>query len=247
MKIQKGWEPFSFVKRSRVGILLSQGFTGSTSSVIYLGKKLAGAGYNVEGPRLAGHGTRWQDLIGVGYEEWIDDVEKAYQKLKKRCKIIFTAGLSMGGTLALRLAELHPEIKGVITVNHALILDTPLSPILPVLKHIVKDYPAISSDIKDPKEKEISYDRTPLYGVHELKKLMKETRENLDLISQPVLLFKSKEDHVLSIKNTVYAYENIPSKEKKLVWLNNSYHVATMDFDKDIIVRETLKFIKKHV
>ena len=67
MEIMPNWEPFSFNNGSDTGILLSHGFTGSSSSVIYLGRKLSEAGFNVEGPRLTGHGTRWEDMIGVRY------------------------------------------------------------------------------------------------------------------------------------------------------------------------------------
>ncbi len=246
MEIQKGWEPFSFDNGSKIGILLSQGFTGSTSSVIYLGRKLSEAGFNVEGPRLSGHGTRWEDIIGVRYTDWISDVENAYVKLKKNSDIIFTAGLSMGGTLALRLAEIHPEIRGIITVNHSLFAACELAPLLPVLKVFLKSADAISSDLKDKNVREISYNRTPIYGVNELVKLQKITRLYLSRIKVPVLFFKSTEDHVLRAKNTVWAYRKIPSEDKELIWLKNSYHVATMDHDKDLIAEETIKFIKKH-
>ncbi|MEA3313629.1 MAG: esterase, partial [Caldisericota bacterium] len=60
MELLKGAEPFSFKSDSDVGVLILQGFTGTTGSVIYPAKYLADkAGFNVEGPRLAGHGTRW--------------------------------------------------------------------------------------------------------------------------------------------------------------------------------------------
>ncbi len=246
MEILKGWEPFSYDNGSNIGILLSQGFTGSTSSVIYLGRKLSDEGFNVEGPRLSGHGTRWEDIIGVSYKDWLSDVENSYGKLKKNSKIIFTAGLSMGGTLALRLAELHPEIRGVITINHALLAAANLEPIVPVLKLFIKSTKSIVSDIKDKSITETGYDRTPVAGVHELIKLQKITRAGIGKIKAPVLMFKSRIDHVLDVRNTVWAYAKITSPEKELIWLENSYHVATMDLDKDIIAEKTIKFIKSH-
>lgn len=75
MEIMKGWEPYSHESPSDTGVLLSQGFTGSTYSLLYLARKLAGAGLNVELVRLAGHGTAWQDLNRVGYRQWIQDAE----------------------------------------------------------------------------------------------------------------------------------------------------------------------------
>jgi carboxylesterase len=246
MEIMKGWEPFSFNNGSDTGILLSQGFTGSTSSVIYLGQKLSEAGYNVEGPRLSGHGTRWEDIIGVSYRDWICDAEDSLLKLRRNSKKIFTAGLSMGGTLALRLAEIHPDIKGIVTVNHALLAASGIALFVPILKHLIKSVAAIKSDLKDNSEKENGYDRTPVYGIHELIKLQRETRRDIRKITVPILMFKSEIDHVLPAKNTLWAYNHLPSTDKEIVWLHNSYHVATMDFDKDLIAQKTIEFIRKH-
>lgn len=247
MELMKGAEPFSFEKDSDVGILVLQGFTGTTSSVTYLGECLAKAGFNVEGPRLTGHGTKWQDLNNVKYTDWISDVENALEKLKKRSKKIFVAGLSMGGTLSLCLAENHPDIMGIILVNHAILLHDSRIPLLPILKYFISSTPAIGSDIKDPTKKEIAYDRTPTKGASEMVKLVNITRKNLRKVSQPVLVFKSKEDHVVPFDNAEYTIKNISSRDKNLIYLENSYHVATMDYDKDLICEESIKFVKLHI
>ena len=153
----------------------------------------------------------------------------------------------MGGTLALRLAEIHPEISGVITIDHALYVSSALAPAIPLLKLFIKSVEPIISDLKDETVRETGYERTPVAAVHELMKLQKITRSDIGKIKAPLLFFKSKEDHVLRIKDTVWAYENAAVSDKELKWLDNSYHVATMDYDKDIIVMETVKFIKNHL
>jgi carboxylesterase len=243
MELMKGGEPFSFSADSKVGVVVIQGFTGTTSSVYYLGKCLADKGYNVEGPRLTGHGTKWQDLNNVRYTDWINDVEKAFDKIKKRAENIYVAGLSMGGTLALYLAEHHQDIKGVILINHAILLHDPRLPFLGVLKYFIKSTPAIGSDIKDPSQKEIAYERTPTAGAHEMVKLLSVVRRDLSKVTAPTLIFKSKEDHVVPLDNAEYTLERISSKNKKIIWLENSYHVATMDFDKDLICEKSAEFI----
>ena len=247
MELMKGSEPFSFEKDSDVGVLVLQGFTGTTSSVIYLGECLAKAGFNVEGPRLTGHGTKWQDLNNVKYTDWINDVENALEKLKKRSKKIFVAGLSMGGTLSLYLAEKHPDIMGVILINHAILFHDPRVPILPILKYFISSTPAICSDIKDPSKKEIAYYRTPTGGALEMVKLVNIARKNLQKVTQPVLVFKSKEDHVVPFDNAEYTMKHVSSRDKNLIYLENSYHVATMDYDKDLICEESIKFVKLHI
>ncbi len=245
MELMKGGEPFSFKNDSDIGVLVLQGFTGTTSSVIYLGKCLAKAGFNVEGPRLSGHGTQWQDLNKVKYTDWVKDVEIALDRLKKRSNKIFVSGLSMGGTLSLYLAETHPEIKGIILINNAILFHDPRIPLLPLLKYFIKSTPGIGSDIKDPSKKEIAYEKTSTTGAYEMAKFVALTRKGLSKVNQPSLIFKSKGDHVVPMDNAEYTMNHISSKEKKLIWLENSYHVATMDYDKDLICEETIKFIKE--
>ncbi len=247
MELMYGAEPFSFENDSDVGVLVIHGFTGTTSSVRYWGECLAKADFNVEGPRLSGHGTKWQDLNKVKYEDWIDDVENGLKKLKKRSEKIFVAGLSMGGTLSLYLAEIHSDISGILLVNHAIDLHDPRLPFLGILKYFIKSTPAIGSDIKDSSQKEIAYDRTPTSGAHEMVKLLEITKKNLSKVEQPVLIFKSREDHVVPLDNAEFTLKHIGSFDKKIIWLENSYHVATMDFDEDLICRESIKFINRHL
>lgn len=241
----KGWEPYSHHADSTVGVVVSHGFTGGPTSVIHLARRLAEAGFNVECPCLAGHGTRWRDIIGVTAEDWLQDLEDARLRLESRCREVFVIGLSMGGTLALRLAQTTPTIKGVVVINHALFFNNPLAPFASFLKYLVPSIPAIASDIKDPAEKEPAYDRTPTAGGAELYRLAQTVRKDLPRLQQPLLIFKSREDHVLPVRNATVTLQEAGSSDKEVVWLDNSYHVATMDFDKEIIAERCLGFIQR--
>jgi carboxylesterase len=243
MEYMKGSEPFSFSSNSDKGILVIHGFTGTTSSLISLAEAFAKAGYNVECPRLTGHGTNWQDLEHTGYESWIKDVEKSLAKLKERSKNIYAAGLSMGGALALYLAEKYPDIMKIIAINNALIFKDIRMNFLSLLKYIIRTVPGIGSDIKDSTKKEICYDLVPSKAVIEMLKLLKIVKKDLGKIKQPVLIFKSSVDHVVPQISADYTYKNISSIDKQFIRLENSYHVATMDYDTELICRKSLEFI----
>jgi carboxylesterase len=104
-----------------VGALLCHGFTGTTQSMRPWAEHLAAAGLTVSAPRLPGHGTRWQDMNATRFSDWYGEVERAFDDLRGRCSTVFAMGLSMGGTLALRLAELRPrEVAGLVVVNASL-------------------------------------------------------------------------------------------------------------------------------
>ncbi|BAL81435.1 alpha/beta hydrolase [Caldisericum exile] len=244
------WEegkPFSSIGNKDIGVLVLQGFTGTVGSIIYLAKFLAVQGYHVEAPRLSGHATKWEDLNKVKYSDWLNDVEIAYKKLQERTKNIFVAGLSMGGALTLYMLERHPEIKGGALINHIVVLNDPKVKLLPILSIFVKSMPAISSDIKDPTVKEPAYDRTPTRGAYEMVKLLNIVQKDLKKITQPLLILKSREDHVVPLENVDYTLNNVSSKDVKVIYLENSYHVATMDYDKDLINNYVKEFIETYL
>ncbi|MBU8917924.1 alpha/beta fold hydrolase [Bacillus sp. FJAT-29953] len=241
--VLEGAEPFYF-EGNRVGILVSHGFTGSTQSMRPLGEAYAKAGYTVCGPRLKGHGTHYEDMEQTTYHDWIASVEEAYQWLKERCDTIFVTGLSMGGTLTLYMAEKHPEIRAIIPINAA--VDIPA--MLPVRQ--LEDMPyldAIGSDIKKPGVVELAYEKTPVQSVKEILTFMDEVKADLHIITCPVLIFVSDEDHVVPPDNSQIIYDEIGSEIKELHQLKDSYHVATLDNDQQVIIEKTLKFIDKNL
>jgi carboxylesterase len=235
-----GAESF-FIKGNNIGILLSHGFVGTPQSIKYLGVKLSQVGYTVFAPRLTGHGTHYYDLENATHFDWISDLETGYQFLKERCSTIFVMGQSMGGALALWLADKYENIDGVITINAALRI-----PDYEYLggKTSPRFLPEGSPDIRLKGVDEITYAKVPLHAIHEIQALMKKTPEIIPTITQPVLCFKSKVDHVVPPECTDYILEHIGSTQKKAVTLHNSYHVASMDHDKDEIINRTHDFIQ---
>ena len=241
--VLKGAEPFYF-EGNRVGILVSHGFTGSTQSMRPLGEAYANAGYTVCGPRLKGHGTHYEEMETMTYQDWIDSVEEGYQWLKNRCDTIFVTGLSMGGTLTLYMAENHPEIKGIIPINAA--VDIPeMAPVRNL--EGVRFLDAIGSDIKKPGTQELAYEKTPVQSVKEILDLMEQVKADLNRITCPTFIFVSEEDHVVPPNNSQIIFNGIHSETKEMHHLKNSYHVATLDNDQQEIIDTTLKFIEANL
>lgn len=241
-----GAEPFAFTGGD-VGCLLVHGFTGNPSSMRPMGESLAAQGFTVVGPRLKGHGTRVEDMFDNSYQDWIDSAEAGLEEIKEKCRTIFVAGLSMGATLALHLAYSHPDtIKGVVPICGPVFMKDPKLIFFPLLRHILKTVPGVGSDIKDPAVKESSYDKVPLPALGELLKLCAMVKEELPGIKQPALILAARDDHVVHPSNAPYILEHIGSSEKELIWLENSYHVATLDFDKEIVFENTVQFMRQH-
>ena len=245
-KIWDNAQPFSFQENSR-GVLVIHGFTGSTQSMLPYGKALAARGFTVRGTRLPGHGTTVEDMAVRKYTEWTGEAEQALQELSEKCNRVFVTGLSMGGTITLYLAaNFGDKIAGIIPLN-AMVLTEPLLRLTPILKYLVKTRPGVGSDIKKPGSKESCYDQVSVPAAYELTRLLKVTREGLPRVGVPALVIASREDHVVpEPANAEYIMASLSSKDKNLLWLENSYHVATLDNDAELIFEKAADFIEKH-
>lgn len=238
-------QPFSF-EGGKTGVLVVHGFTGCTQSMLPLGKGLAEAGFTVIGPRLPGHGTSVKDMSTRKWTEWTGEAEKGLKELLGRCDRVFVTGLSMGGTITCFLGERYDgKVAGLMPINAAVASLNPLLPLTPLAKYVLKTIPGVGSDIKDPGQKESCYDKVPVPAAAELYALMKVTRRDLAKITAPILVLSSREDHVVPTTNGLYIMQHVGSADKEQVWLENSYHVATIDYDKDLIIERCVDFIKR--
>ncbi|MGB0101060.1 MAG: alpha/beta fold hydrolase [Nocardioides sp.] len=230
----------------KIGVLLSHGFTGQPASMTPWGQALAGQGYAVEVPRLPGHGTTWQELNTLTWVDWYAELTRAFDRLRADNDAVVVAGLSMGGALVLRLAADRPdEVAGVVVVNPAVATKRFDVKLLPVLKHVVKSFPGIANDIKKPGVEEHGYTRTPLKAVHSMMQQWPGLVADLPRITAPVLYFRSTEDHVVDEASEPLITGGVSSTDLSVVRLENSYHVATIDNDAELIFSESAAFVAR--
>ena len=229
----------------RIGVLLSHGFTGSPYSMVGWGRALAELGYGVEVPRLPGHGTTWQEMNTTGWSDWYGEVTRAYEKLHAENDVVVLCGLSMGAALMLRLAADHADaVAGVVVVNPAVATKRLDVKLLPVLKHLVPSFPGIASDIKLTGVEEHGYTRTPLKAAHSMMRAWPELVADLPKVTAPVLYLRSTEDHVVDEASEPLITSRV-SGPVTVRRLENSYHVATLDNDTQVIIDESAAFIAK--
>jgi carboxylesterase len=233
-------EPF-YMQGGDIGVLVQHGFTGTTQSMRFLGESLAQVGFTVYAPRLKGHGTHYEDMEATSYEDWITSAEEGYQKLKASCREVFVVGLSMGGTIALHLAEEHPEIAGIMLINAAIRVEN----FEPLANETARYLDAIGSDIKAPDVAELAYSKTPVASVKQFLTFKNIVASRLSAITCPALVLVSREDHVVPPEDSDYILAHIMSELKEKVVLENSYHVATLDNDKELIARQCAAFISE--
>ena len=246
MAILPGAEPFSHDGSAEIGVLLCHGFTGSPQSMAPWGDRLADAGFTVTCPLLPGHGRTWQEMNRTGWPDWYREVDQAFEDLRTRCRSVFVMGLSMGGTLSLRLAERHgAEVAGLVLVNPSILTLRKDAAFLPVLSKVLPSMPGISNDIKKPDATELAYRRLPLRAAASLSKLWQVVRGDLERVEQPLLLLRSSVDHVVEPENARTVLAGVSSTDVREVVLADSYHVATLDNDADTIFAKSVEFAQR--
>ncbi len=220
------------------------GFTGTPATVGPVAQALAAAGLAVEVPRLPGHGTHIDDMIPTRFDDWAAAVEATYLDLAARCTGVAAVGLSMGATLACWLAARHPEITGLVAINPLVL---PAEPSLLEMIGLMLDAGEIVSegvgaDLADPDAVEISYDGSPLAPARSLYQALGTLEDDLSRIACPVLIMTSSQDHVVRPENSDHLAALVRGRVER-VTLEHSYHVATLDHDKEEVAKRTVDFV----
>jgi carboxylesterase len=231
-----------------IGALVVHGFTGSPDTMRPLADAFGAAGFTVLAPRLPGHGTSIDDMATTGWDDWSGEVERAYGELSTRVDAVVVAGLSMGGTLTCWLAARHPEIAGIITVNAAV---RPFSAEEREFVGLMLDAgdefaPSIGADLAAPDARERVYDGTPLRSLLSLWDGIDALQAELPKITCPALVVNSAVDHVVTPPDEVAEHlaSSLGGPVERLV-LERSYHVATLDHDKELLAERAIAFAEK--
>ncbi len=245
LEIMPGAEPLS-VTGNDVGVLVLHGFTGNPGTMRPLAEALVDAGFTVEMPRLPGHGTTIEDMMTTTWADWSGAAAAAYADLARRSRTVVVVGLSMGGTLTAWLAARHPEVAGIVCINPAIAAREPEVKEMVTLMLGAGETvsPGIGSDIADPEAHESAYEGTPLACALSLFEALDELQPLLPAITCPVLLLTSTDDHVVEPASSDHLAASVSGPVER-VTLERSYHVATLDYDKELIAERSIGFIRK--
>ena len=247
IKLLEGAESLS-LGHGADAVLLIHGFTGQPFTMRPLAQAFFAEGFRVELPRLPGHGTSVEDLESYRFADWKALVEERYLDLQQSCEHVVVVGLSMGGTLACWLAEHHREIAGLILINPLIEQTTQenMDALHRELQAGRTTYASPSSDIKWQCRIGQRYDATPIRPLLSLLEGAISVRDDLGEITAPILLLTSREDHVVPPATGDTIVRQVQSHVER-IYLENSYHVATLDHDAPELEARAVAFARKVV
>lgn len=252
-------QPF-FYKGNNIGCLLIHGFTGSPPELLPLGEYLAGQGYTVYAPLLAGHGTAVEDLAKTTWTDWLESATAGLRRLQKEpVEFIYLIGLSMGGLLSLFIAaeeskerkritnsfSMEPHIAGVVTLNTPIFLQNRKAKLSPVLQWVypytAKDFDVISKDEADALR--FAYSEIPLRGVANLVRLIRQVQKRLAQVTIPALVVQSYADETVQPASGEYLIQNLGGP-RQLLWLQKAPHLLTFSKEREKVFQVVGDFIK---
>jgi carboxylesterase len=248
--------------------LLLHGLYGNPQEMQYVGRKLNRAGYAVFIPHIRGCGTAdsaWKTRR-TRWEHWRDQVEAQFDHLMKEFDHVSVAGLCAGADLALALAITRSEALYSLCLYsttlffdgwnitrwrllRALAYHTPLRYVL----HFHESPPYglkdgrirqwIAAQMEKGGHTAAGASKLSFVGVYQTERMMRFLRANLHKITTPTLILHAREDDTSSLRSADLVENGVASLIVRKVVLENSYHMITMDYDKDLVVKETLDFV----
>ncbi len=245
-----GAEPFhshGTAEHSGVAVLLVHGLTSTPQTMGPLSEHLAGLGYAVSCPRLPGHGTTLHDMKQTRYSDWLARVETEAVGLHRDHGRVVAIGMSLGGALVTDLAAQRPDIvDALVLINPGFVADDPRLVLLPLLKLLVPTFPGLADQIRRPgPPRELAYDRLPLKAFHSYVQRWPGLRRDFAKVTQPVLLLRSAHDQLVPAQSARLFLDGVASTDVTQVWLPNSGHVATLDYDQPLVLQATADFVAR--
>lgn len=238
--IKPGNEGFT-LERGDVAVVLTHGLGASPFEVKGLADYLAARNITVYAVRLDGHGTSVEHLATTKWADWYRNYKTGFDLAKQKHSKVFAGGTSMGGVLALMLAE-NENVQGIIAVAPALILDDKRSEYAWLFKYFTKYSSRVIPEERSP----YYYNRFPVASVAETVTMAKLVEKDLGKINEPIFIMQSTNDTRVSVKSSQTVYDTVSSKEKELVWVNSNEHIMFYDADKEKYFEQIYQFILKN-
>ncbi|MFG1175062.1 alpha/beta hydrolase [Erwiniaceae bacterium CAU 1747] len=256
----------------RTGVLLIHGLTGTPTEMRGVAREFHRAGFTVYALQLAGHCGSVEDLIATRWQDWYQSVIDGAEKLLRQVDTLFVCGLSMGAVLALKYAASHPDsVAGVLAYSVTFRYDgwsiPPLSrfaapwllPLAGMLnvgrRRMFNEEPpyGIRNELLRKKiaDKMLSGDSAaaglpgnPWSSLNEFLLLSRNVRRKLHHIHTPCLLIHATDDDISHRRNAELVRDRIAGPVE-LVLLPNSYHMITIDNDRQELFERSIAFINR--
>lgn len=255
------------LKGGEHAVLLLHGLQSSPAELQPIAKRLHQAGYSVHVPHIPGYGymqgdtprsvTRWQD--------WHAKALAEFHALKQHHSTVAVGGLCIGATLSLSIAaELGDEVSALTLLATTLWYDGWSIPWYRFLRYIGYYSPVrylysyrerepfglkneqlrkwIAREMSHKDSSIVGASKLNLPAIQEAERMIKTVKRFLPRVTAPAIIIHALDDDVASPRNARYVAAHLGSSNIESVMLHNSYHMITVDNDRELVASETIRF-----
>jgi carboxylesterase len=250
-------------------VLLIHGLSGTPLEMQYVARMLHKAGFTVFAPHFSGYGYG-KAASTKKWQEWHKEVVGHFDELKKKYRTVSVCGLCIGAVLALNLAaEKKDEIAGLSLLATTLYFDGWSIPwyrfLLPLGYYTPFRYfysyrerepyglkneqlrAWIAREMTEKSTSAAGSATIPMTGIFETDKLIRNVKRNIGQVTAPALIMHSIEDDTATVRSADFVENHISSKKVRKIFLDDSYHILTLDNQKDVVAEETIRFFKEAI
>lgn len=254
-------------------VLALHGLLGNPLEMQYVGKRLQRAGYTVVIPLIPGYGYssgQADSYRTTRSERWFEEVSRLFDQLRQTHASVSVVGLCIGAVLALRLAiERGDQVASLGLLATTLAYDGWSIPkyrfLLPLAYYTParhwysyqERYPYglknenlrrwIAREMQVSDSSAAGASRLSAEGIFQAHRLIKQVRGQLSKVVAPALIIHAEEDDVASTKSADLVESSISSPSRRKLILHNSYHIITLDNEKELVADETIAFFNQHL
>jgi len=250
-------------------VLLLHGLCSSPLEVRLFARTLRGHGYHVVTPVLDGYSAREADpgrsSVPPDFRRWIVDATAEADRLASSHAEVTICGVSLGATLALAVAARRPgAVDALSLISTTLFFDgwnvsrwrfllplayhTPLgrlycyreTPPYGVRNERVRAW--IADQLARGPLSSAGASSIPTPSLCEADRLIRHVKRELPNVRAPTLLIHAREDDVASLSNVRFVQENIGAHVVGEFIVDDSYHMITLDNDRDAAAQKTAQF-----
>lgn len=250
-------------------VLLIHGLSGTPLEMQYVARMLHKAGFTVRAPHFPGYGYD-KDASTTKWQVWHEEVVAHFEELKREYKTVSVCGLCIGAVLALSLAaEKGDEVAGLSLLATTLYFDGWSIPwyrfLLPLGYYTPFRYfysyrerepyglkneqlrAWIAREMTEKSTSAAGSSRIPMSGIFETDKLIKSVKRNISRVTAPALIMHSLEDDTATVKSADFVEREIGSNRVRKIFLDDCYHIVTLDNQKHMVAEETIRFFNEAI
>jgi carboxylesterase len=258
------FETFYQGNSGHVAILLP-GLCGSELEMGAIPRLLKQSNHSYAIPRIPGYSAH----TGISqYPEWIETIDQLITDLQITHQSVSIVGLSMGATLGISVASRNNSIRSLSLLSPVLLFDGWSVPwYYPLLSLIYRlgfrDWHYKESEPYGVKNKELRRHiqkavqansvselgaaHLPAKNLYQSLQLIKDAKKNLSEVKTDCLIIHAIDDETASPKNPDLILASISSETRRMIWLGNSYHMITVDNEREIVANEVNIFIEQAI